>query len=137
MVSFAKHEMLKSELRPEENLPCWILLWVNKWWLKELLNTREGQVEVEQHRFVEQPVNTSSGVASAIAGSSGEKQRKPAGEAFAGQRISQVGTAEGQRSQALKSPCSGLWNGWPSAEVWAWRAGGARQEFINQGVGSA
>lgn len=137
MVSFAKNEMLKPELRPEENLPCWILLWVNKWWLKELLNTSEGQVEVEQHRFVEKPVNTSSGVASAIAGSSGEKQRKQAGEAFAGQRISQVGTAEGQRSQALYSPCSSLWNGWPRAKGWAWRAGGARQELINQGVGNA
>lgn len=65
------------------------------------MNTSEGQVEVEQHRFVEKPVNTSSGAAPAIAGSSGEKQRKQTGEAFAGQRISKVGTAEGQQSLAL------------------------------------
>lgn len=40
------------------------------------MNTSEGQVEVEQHRFVEKPVNTSSGVTSVVAGSLGEKQRK-------------------------------------------------------------
>lgn len=62
------------------------------------MNTSEGQVEVEQHRFVEEPVNTSSGVAPAIAGSSGKQQRKQMDEAFAGQTISKVGTAEGQQS---------------------------------------
>lgn len=41
-------------------------------------------MEVEQHRFVEEPVNTSFGVAPALAGSSREKQRKQTGEAFAG-----------------------------------------------------
>lgn len=59
------------------------------------MNTSEGQVEVEQHRFVEKPVNTSSGVTSVVAGSLGEKQRKQTGDAFAGQRISNMGTAEG------------------------------------------
>lgn len=102
MVSFAKNEILKPELRPEEKLPCWILPWVNKRWLKELLNTSEGQVEVEQHRFVEEPVNTSSGVAPAIiAGGSEEKQRKQKGEAFAGWWISKVSTAQGQQSKAI------------------------------------
>lgn len=33
-------------------------------------------MEVEQHRFVEEPVNPDFGVAPAIAGSSGKEQKK-------------------------------------------------------------
>lgn len=33
-------------------------------------------MEVEQHRFVEEPVNTSFRIAPALAGSLGEKQRE-------------------------------------------------------------
>lgn len=44
-------------------------------------------MEVEQHRFVEEPVNPDFGVAPAIAGSSGKEQKKKKkadGEAFSG-----------------------------------------------------
>lgn len=101
MGSFAENEVFRPELRPEEKLPCWILPQVNKRSLQELLNTREGRVEVEQHRFVEKPVNTSFGVAPEIAGSSGEKQRKQRNEALAGWRISKEGRTAGQKSEAF------------------------------------
>ena len=62
------------------------------------MTTREGQVEVEQHRFVEEPVNTSFQIAPAIVVSSGEKQGKQKVEAFAGGKISKEGKGQSLQS---------------------------------------
>lgn len=44
------------------------------------MNNTPGQVEVEQHRLVEEPVSTSFSDATAIAGSLGEKQKETTDE---------------------------------------------------------